>query len=115
MTDKPKKKLPLRGATKPRVHTPLLKGASRYQEVLDMVERLKMDKLMPYQEFVLKDMMSVDKKGLYRRRTALLLISRQNGKSFLGRIRVIWGMFYGGEDKVIIMSANRAKSLMLFR
>jgi phage terminase large subunit-like protein len=80
-----------------------------------MVERLKMDKLMPYQEFVLKDMMSVDKKGLYRRRTALLLISRQNGKSFLGRIRVIWGMFYGGEDKVIIMSANRATSLMLFR
>jgi phage terminase large subunit-like protein len=115
MTDKPKKKQPLRGATKPRVHSPLLKGASRYQEVIDMIDRLKMDKLMPYQEFVLKDMMSVDKKGLYRRRTALLLISRQNGKSFLGRIRVIWGMFYGGEDKVIIMSANRATSLMLFR
>jgi phage terminase large subunit-like protein len=60
-------------------------------------------------------MMSVDKKNNYRRRTALLLISRQNGKSFLGRVRVIWGMFYGGEDKVIIMSANRATSLMLFR
>jgi phage terminase large subunit-like protein len=115
MTDKPKKKLPLRGATKPRVHTPLLKGASRYQEVLDMVERLKMDKLMPYQEFVLKDMMSVDKKNNYRRKTSLLLISRQNGKSHLGRVRVIWGMFYGGEKKLIIMSANRATSLMLFR
>ena len=70
---------------------------------------------MPYQEWVLKDMMSVDKKGLYRRRTCLLLISRQNGKSFLGRVRVIWGMFYGGEKKLIIMSANRATSLMLFR
>jgi phage terminase large subunit-like protein len=115
MTDKPKKSQPLRGATKPRVHSPLLKGASRYQEVIDMIDRLKMDKLMPYQEFVLKDMMSVDKKNNYRRRTALLLISRQNGKSFLGRVRVIWGMFYGGEDKVIIMSANRATSLMLFR
>lgn len=115
MTDKPKKKQPLRGATKPRVHTPLLKGASRYQEVLDMVERLKMDKLMPYQEFVLKDMMSVDKKNNYRRKTSLLLISRQNGKSHLGRVRVIWGMFYGGEKKLIIMSANRATSLMLFR
>jgi phage terminase large subunit-like protein len=115
MTDKPKKKLPLRGATKPRVHTPLLKGASRYQEVLDMVERLKMDKLMPYQEFVLKDMMSVDKKNNYRRKTSLLLISRQNGKCHLGRVRVIWGMFYGGEKKLIIMSANRATSLMLFR
>ena len=115
MTLKPKKSQPLRGATKPRVHSPLLKGASRYQEVLDMIDRLKMDKLMPYQEFVLKDMMSVDKKNNYRRRTALLLISRQNGKSHLGRVRVIWGMFFGGEDKVIIMSANRATSLMLFR
>jgi len=115
MTDKPKRKLPLRGATEARVHSPLLKGASRYKEVLDMIERLKMDKLMPYQEWVLKDMMTVDKKNSYRRKTCLLLISRQNGKSFLGRVRVIWGMFYGGENKVIIMSANRATSLMLFR
>jgi phage terminase large subunit-like protein len=80
-----------------------------------MVDRLKMDKLMPYQEFVLKDMMAVDKKNNYRRKTSLLLISRQNGKSHLGRVRVIWGMFYGDEKKVIIMSANRATSLMLFR
>ena len=115
MTDKPKKKLPLRGATEARIHSPLLKGKSRYKEVLDMVERLKMDKLMPYQEWVLKDMMSVDKKDNYRRKTSLLLVSRQNGKSHLGRVRVIWGMFYGGEKKVIIMSANRATSLMLFR
>jgi phage terminase large subunit-like protein len=115
MTDKPKKKQALRGATKPRVHTPLLAGKSRSQEVLDMVERLKMDKLMPYQEFILKDMMSVDKKNSYRRKTCLLLISRQNGKSHLGRVRVIWGMFYGSEKKLIIMSANRATSLMLFR
>jgi phage terminase large subunit-like protein len=115
MTDKPKKTQALRGATEPRVHSPLLKGKSRYKEILDMVDRLKMDKLMPYQEFVLKDMMAVNAKGSYRRKTSLLLISRQNGKSHLGRVRVIWGMFYGGEKKVIIMSANRATSLMLFR
>jgi len=115
MTDKPKRVQPLRGATEPRVHSPLLKGKSRYKEILDMVNRLKMDKLMPYQEFVLKDMMAVDKKNNYRRKTSLLLISRQNGKSHLGRVRVIWGMFYGDEKKVIIMSANRATSLMLFR
>jgi phage terminase large subunit-like protein len=115
MTDKPKRVQPLRGATEARVHSPLLKGKSRYKEVLDMVERLKMDKLMPYQEWVLKDMMAVDKKNNYRRKTSLLLVSRQNGKSHLGRVRVIWGMFYGDEKKVIIMSANRATSLMLFR
>ena len=115
MTAKPKKTQPLRGATKPRVHSPLLKGKTRANEVIEMVERLKMDKLMPYQEFILKDMMMVDKKNNYRRKTSLLLISRQNGKSHLGRVRVIWGMFYGDEKKIIIMSANRATSLMLFR
>ena len=115
MTDKPKKKLPLRGATQPRVHSPLLKGKSRASEVLDMIDRLKMDELMPYQKWVLNQMMMVDKKNLYRVKTALLLISRQNGKSFLGRVRIIWGMYYGGEKKLIIMSANRATSLMLFR
>jgi phage terminase large subunit-like protein len=115
MTNKTKTSQPLRGATEPRVHSPLLKGKSRYKEILDMIDRLKMDKLMPYQEFVLKDMMAVNAKGSYRRKTSLLLISRQNGKSHLGRVRVIWGMFYGGEKKVIIMSANRATSLMLFR
>jgi phage terminase large subunit-like protein len=115
MTDKPKRSQPLRGATEARIHSPLLKGKSRYKEVLDMVDRLKMDKLMPYQEWVLKDMMSVDKKNNYRRKTSLLLVSRQNGKSHLGRVRIIWGMFYGGEKKLIIMSANRATSLMLFR
>jgi len=115
MTDKPKKKLPLRGATQPRVHSPLLKGKSRASEVLEMIERLKMDELMPYQKWVLNQMMMVDKKNLYRVKTALLLISRQNGKSFLGRVRIIWGMYYGGEKKLIIMSANRATSLMLFR
>jgi len=115
MTSKPKKTQPLRGATKPRVHSPLLKGKTRANEVIEMVERLKMDKLMPYQEFILKDMMMVDKKNNYRRKTSLLLISRQNGKSHLGRVRVIWGMFYGDEKKILIMSANRATSLMLFR
>jgi phage terminase large subunit-like protein len=115
MTDKPKRKLPLRGATEPRVHSPVLKGKSRASEVLDMIDRLKMDELMPYQKHVLNQMLMVDKKNNYRIKTALLLISRQNGKSFLGRVRVIWGMFYGDEKKIIIMSANRATSLMLFR
>ena len=115
MTTKPKRVQPLRGATEPRVHSPLLKGKSRAGEVLEMIERLKMDELMPYQKFVLNQMLMVNKKNQYRIKTALLLISRQNGKSHLGRVRIIWGMFYGGEKKLIIMSANRATSLMLFR
>jgi phage terminase large subunit-like protein len=115
MTDKPKKVKALRGATEARVHSPLLKGKSRVNEIIEMVERLNMEKLMPYQVWLLKDMMAVDKKNMYRRKTLLLLISRQNGKSFLGRVRVIWGLFYGDEKKHIIMSSNRATALMTFR
>jgi phage terminase large subunit-like protein len=115
MTDKPKKAKPLRGATEARVHSPLLKGKSRVNEIIEMIERLNMEKLMPYQVWLLKDMMAVDKKNMYRRKTLLLLISRQNGKSFLGRVRVIWGLFYGDEKKHIIMSSNRATALMTFR
>jgi len=115
MTNKTKTSQPLRGATEPRVHSPFLKGKSRAGEVLEMIERLKMDELMPYQKFVLNQMLMVNKKNQYRIKTALLIISRQNGKSHLGRVRIIWGMFYGGEKKLIIMSANRATSLMLFR
>jgi hypothetical protein len=115
MANKPRAKKALIGATKARVHSPLLKGKSRASEVIEMVERLNMDKLMPYQQWVLEDMMRVDAKGNYRRKTSLLLISRQNGKSHLGRVRVIWGLFYGGEKKHLIMSSNRATALMTFR
>jgi phage terminase large subunit-like protein len=103
------------GKTEARVHSPLLKGPSRAQELFDMVERLGMDELLPWQRWVLEDMMKVDKDNRYRRKTSLLLISRQNGKSFLGRVRVIWGMFYGDEKKHLIMSSNRATALMTFR
>ena len=115
MQKEPKPKKLLLGKTEARVHSPLLKGKSRAQEIFDMVERLKMDELLPWQRWVLEDMMKIDKDNSYRRKTTLLLISRQNGKSFLGRIRVIWGMFYGDEKKHLIMSSNRATALMTFR
>lgn len=70
---------------------------------------------MPWQKWVLEDMMKVDENNQYRRKTSLLLVSRQNGKSHLGRVRVIWGMFYGDEKKHLIMSSNRATALMTFR
>ena len=71
--------------------------------------------LLPWQRWLLEDMMRVDSKGMYYRKTTLLIQARQNGKSHLGRMRVIWGLFYGGEMKHLIMSSNRATALMTFR
>jgi len=104
----------LRGAIKPRLHSPLLKGKTRSDEIAKLADDLGMP-LMPWQKWVLDDMMRVDSKGMYIRKTSLLLVARQNGKSHLGRMRVIWGLFYGGEMKHLIMSSNRATALMTFR
>ena len=108
------RKQPLRGAIKARLHSPLLKGKSRADEIAKLADDLGTP-LMPWQKWVLDDMMRVDAKGNYIRKTSLLLVARQNGKSHLGRMRVIWGLFYGGETKHLIMSSNRATALMTFR
>ena len=108
------RKKPLRGATKARLHSPLLKGKTKADEVAKMADDLGMP-LLPWQRWVLDDMMRVDAKGNYIRKLSLCLVSRQNGKSHLGRMRVIWGLFYGGETKHLIMSSNRATALMTFR
>jgi phage terminase large subunit-like protein len=108
------RKKPLRGATKARLHSPLLKGKTRADEIAKMADDLGMP-LLPWQRWVLDDMMRVDAKGNYVRKLTLCLVSRQNGKSHLGRMRIIWGLFYGGEMKHLIMSSNRATALMTFR
>ena len=86
------RKQPLRGATKARLHSPLLKGKTRSDEIAKLADDLGMP-LLPWQKWMLDDMMRVDAKGMYIRKTSLCLIARQNGKSHLGRMRVIWGLF----------------------
>ena len=108
------RKKALRGAIKARLHSPLLKGKTRADEIAKMADDLGMP-LLPWQKWVLDDMMRIDAKGNYIRKTCLLLVARQNGKSHLGRMRIIWGLFYGGETKHLIMSSNRATALMTFR
>ena len=114
MTDKPKRSKALRGATKPRLHTPLLKGKTKGDEIAELAEKIKVP-LLPWQKFVLDDMMKVDAKGNFVRKSNLVLVARQNGKTHLARMRVIWGLFYGGERNHLIMSSNRGMALTSFR
>ena len=114
MTDKPKRSKALRGATKPRLHTPLLKGKTKGDEIAELAEKIKVP-LLPWQKFVLDDMMKVDAKGNFIRKSNLVLVARQNGKTHLARMRVIWGLFYGGERNHLIMSSNRGMALTSFR
>jgi len=114
MTTKPKKSKALRGATKPRLHSPLLKGENKLQDVLDIAKMIG-EELLPWQEFILKDMLTVDKRGMWIRKSCLLLISRQNGKTFLARMLILAHLLKWDSKNVLIMSSNRSMALETFR
>ena len=113
MTTKPKKSKRLLGATKPRLHSPFLTGANKLQDVKDLCEIVKIP-LLPWQEYVLKDILTVDKAGLWVRKTNLLLMSRQNGKTHLARMLILTHLIKW-ETNVLIMSSNRSMALDTFR
>jgi phage terminase large subunit-like protein len=113
MTTKPKKSKALRGATKPRLHSPLLKGQNKLQDVKDLCVIVGIP-LLPWQEFVLKDILTVDKKGLWIRKTNLILVARQNGKTHLARMLILAHLIKWNTN-VLIMSSNRSMALDTFR
>ena len=106
---KPKK---LIGATSPRLFSPWLKGTSRSAEIEELAEKIGMP-LMPWQKLILKDMMMVAKDKTFVRRTNLLILPRQNGKTHLASMRIIWGLING--ERIIAASSNRAMALDTFR
>jgi phage terminase large subunit-like protein len=108
-----KRSKPLRGATKPRLQNVPLKGKSKLDDVKEIAKILG-EELLPYQEYVLKDMLTVDKNDLFIRKLNLLLISRQNGKTFLARMLILTHLIKWGTD-VLIMSSNRSMALETFR
>ncbi len=103
----------LRGATKPRLQSIPLKGKSKVDDVKEIAKLLG-EELLPYQEYVLKDMLTVDKRDMWVRKLNLLLISRQNGKTFLARMLILTHLIKWNTD-VLIMSSNRSMALETFR
>ncbi|CAB4149143.1 COG4626 Phage terminase-like protein, large subunit [uncultured Caudovirales phage] len=104
----------IRGQAKPRVHSPLLKGKTKGDEVIEFAKRLGQP-LMPWQELIVKDFFSTDKKDKFIRRTGLLLVARQSGKSHLGRVMCLAHLFLFKSPRVLIASSNRAMALVSFR
>ena len=110
MTDKPKRSKPLRGAIKPRLHSPFLKGKTKGDQVAALAEQIGQP-LLEWQRLIINDMCSVDKEDLFIRKSALLLIARQSGKSHLARMRALAGLFCFGEKDILIMSSNRSMAM----
>ena len=104
----------LRGATQPRLHSPYLKGKTLVQDVIDLCEIVQIP-LLPWQKFILTDMLRVDKKGNFQRKTLLLLIARQSGKTFLARMLILAHLVKWPSKNILIMSSNRSMALDTFR
>ena len=102
------------GATKPRLSSIPLKGTNKLEDVKQLCEIIKMP-LLPWQEHVLKDMLTVDKTGAWVRKTNLLLIARQNGKTHLARMLILAHLLKWDSKNILIMSSNRSMALDTFR
>ena len=109
----PRKKK-LMGYTKPRLQNFPLKGPSKIQDVIDLAEKIEMP-LLPWQEYVLKDMLTVDKNDMWIRKSSLLLVSRQSGKTHLARMLILAHLFKWPSKNILIMSSNRSMALETFR
>ena len=116
MTDTPPKRTrspkKLMGATEPRLHSHFLKGDSLVLEIEELATAVGTP-LLPWQSLVMKDFMTVDKHNQFIRKSGLLLIARQQGKTFLASMRIIWGLTKG--QKIVAMSSNRGMALETFR
>ncbi len=94
MSTKPKQ--PIRGLAQPRLHNVLLSGPTRGGEVAELAERIGLP-LLPWQRFVLDDMLTIDKNKMFIRKSNLAITSRQNGKTHLARMRILAGLFLFNE------------------
>jgi phage terminase large subunit-like protein len=102
------------GNIEPRIHTPLLNAPSKAQEVADLATKIGLP-LVPWQRWVLDDLLSIDDAQNWRKKTALVLVARQNGKTHLARMLILSHLFLWGSKNVLGMSSNRNMALDTFR
>jgi phage terminase large subunit-like protein len=103
-----------KGATEPRLHSPYINGKNRGDEIAQLAESIGLP-LLPWQDFVIRDMTSIDDENMFIRKTSLVLCARQQGKTHLARMMMLGHLFLFGSKNVIIMSSNRSMALDTFR
>ena len=102
------------GSTEPRIHTPLLNAPSKVDQVAELAEKIGMP-LIPWQRWVLSDLLSVDDNDKWLKKSALILVARQNGKTHLARMLILSHLYLWNSKNVLGMSSNRNMALDTFR
>lgn len=99
------KKAPLRGYETPRIFTPplceLTAQTSHGFAAVRFAEDVLGLRLMPWQKWILIHALELRPDGLYRFRTVVLLVARQNGKTMLMLILALWHIYARGSRTVI--------------
>jgi phage terminase large subunit-like protein len=98
-------KAQLVGKSEPRLHTAYKDDLpSRGQELIDLANKLG-EPLMPWQEIVAIESMRVKEDQRWAFPQVGVLVARQQGKSHLMRLRILWGLIHG--EKLQILSAHK--------
>lgn len=99
------RKAPLLGYETPRIFTPPLRELTPQTSHGFAAVRFAEDvlglKLMPWQKWILIHALELRPDGLYRFRTVVLLVARQNGKTMLMLILALWHIYARGSRTVI--------------
>ena len=98
-------KAQLVGKSEPRLHTPYAEGLeSRGHELAALADMLG-EPLMPWQELVDNESMKLKPDGRWAFPQVGILVARQQGKSHLMRLRILWGLVNG--EPLQILSAHK--------
>ena len=99
------RKAPLLGYETPRIFTPPLRELTPQTSHGFAAVRFAEDvlglKLMPWQKWILIHALELRPDGLYRFRTVVLLVARQNGKTMLMLVLALWHIYARGSRTVI--------------
>lgn len=102
------------GAVKPRLMSPALKGKSKGAEFAEFAEKCGYP-LFPWQKYISNDFLTIDASGAFVRKTIGIILSRQNGKTMLIALRILYGLFVLGERSIVAMSSKRGMAEDTFR
>ena len=101
------------GIPTPRIQTKPANGVSRGYEVAEFAKAIDMP-LLDWQRYVLDEALKIDNER-YVHKTNCFIVSRQNGKTHLLRMRILAGLFLWDERLQIATAQNRDVALETFR
>jgi len=100
------KKTKLMGAVKPRIMSPKLSGKTYGPDFAAFAEKVGYP-LMPWQKYCANDFLTVNAENMWVRKTIMLCTSRQQGKTTLAALLILFHLFEMGTMSIIGISSNK--------